>query len=547
MTHPLFIGLCTCTVTYFKFFCFLLGVVLSSKDDMEAQVGVSISDTDLIRTSVFLPNGIFNSKSAVFSELKVQEEELNTVEVTRLYDLWTEIFWHVHIKTWQPFAKCDECAKFKLGRLLSSKDGSVESEAQKAERRAHQLRISLARQRYMVRSTLSKGFQDLFVHVCIDGMDNKKTNLPHCHGALYSKDVDGVGFELQTKLLGGLVDGLGFFTFLTYPTYLHGSGLAWTGLLHMIQAMKSEGKPLPPYLFLQLDNAGKDNKNQHAFAFLGYLVHTGVFKTIFMHFLPVGHTHAEIDQRFSVISQKIRGKDILTIKGLLLHLAKVCADNSTLRKDIVLEQVADIGRYFEGTYNGFGGQGTFRDSSGTKRRVHAIKIENLPGTNDPVILFKEHDQSGPWRGDWLTKKPLKIFKDASTLHATLSERILMQTDQVRIDLDMLQKKVDVVLDYVKLINLDDIGSFPIEERTYTAITQQRDDFIEAPKFWPDFMDRETKKWSNQNKEVVRMSTSMPFDAAPLPCPGSWDAIGPFRHHIGETILKVSTDNENDSK
>jgi len=151
---------------------------------MEAQVGVSISDTDLIRTSVFLPNGIFNSKSAIFSELKVQEEELNTVDVTRLYDLWTEIFWHVHIKTWQPFAKCDECAKFKLGRLLSSKDGSVESEAQKAERRAHQLRISLARQRYMVRSTLSKGFQDLFVHVCIDGMDNKKTNLPHCHGAL---------------------------------------------------------------------------------------------------------------------------------------------------------------------------------------------------------------------------------------------------------------------------------------------------------------------------------------------------------------------------
>ena len=39
-------------------------------------------------------------------------------------------------------------------------------------------------------------------------------------------------------------------------------------------------KPLPPNLFLQLDNSAKDNKNQYLMAFLSLLIAQGVFKEI---------------------------------------------------------------------------------------------------------------------------------------------------------------------------------------------------------------------------------------------------------------------------
>jgi hypothetical protein len=48
------------------------------------------------------------------------------------------------------------------------------------------------------------------------------------------------------------------------------------------------------------------------FAYLKSLVDMGVFKEIFLNFLPVGHTHCDIDQLFSRISVFLRGKQCLS-------------------------------------------------------------------------------------------------------------------------------------------------------------------------------------------------------------------------------------------
>ena len=53
-------------------------------------------------------------------------------------------------------------------------------------------------------------------------------------------------------------------------------------------------KPLPPHLLLQLDNAASDNKNHYVFMFLSLLIVLGVFTTIEVGFLLVGHTHEDI-------------------------------------------------------------------------------------------------------------------------------------------------------------------------------------------------------------------------------------------------------------
>lgn len=55
----------------------------------------------------------------------------------------------------------------------------------------------------------------------------------------------------------------------------------------------SQHHPLPPVLYLQMDNAS-ENKNKVVFAFLHHLVLAGVFQKVKVGFLCVGHTHEDI-------------------------------------------------------------------------------------------------------------------------------------------------------------------------------------------------------------------------------------------------------------
>jgi hypothetical protein len=52
----------------------------------------------------------------------------------------------------------------------------------------------------------------------------------------------------------------------------------------------------------------RECKNRYIFSYLKSLVDTGVFQHVYLSFLPVGHTHADIDQMFSRISVYMNGK-----------------------------------------------------------------------------------------------------------------------------------------------------------------------------------------------------------------------------------------------
>lgn len=55
----------------------------------------------------------------------------------------------------------------------------------------------------------------------------------------------------------------------------------------------------------------RENKNRYVLAFLKSLVDCGLFEHIYLNFLPVGHTHCDIDQLFSRIAVWMRGVIIL--------------------------------------------------------------------------------------------------------------------------------------------------------------------------------------------------------------------------------------------
>ncbi|KAL3676513.1 hypothetical protein R1sor_026461 [Riccia sorocarpa] len=103
-------------------------------------------------------------------------------------------------------------------------------------------------------------------------------------------------------------------------------------------------KPLPPVFMLQMDNSAKDNKNIHVLAFCSELVIRGVFETVEVNFLMVGHTHEDVDVLFSKVSAQTINKDVLTLPALMAEIW----DSETMHPvPLLLEEVADYKSYVD--------------------------------------------------------------------------------------------------------------------------------------------------------------------------------------------------------
>ncbi|KAL3694860.1 hypothetical protein R1sor_008511 [Riccia sorocarpa] len=101
-------------------------------------------------------------------------------------------------------------------------------------------------------------------------------------------------------------------------------------------------KPLPPVFMLQMDNSAKDNKNIHVLAFCSELVIRGVFETVEVNFLMVGHTHEDVDALFSKVSAQTINKDVLTLPALMAEIW----DRETMHPvPLLLEEAADYKSY----------------------------------------------------------------------------------------------------------------------------------------------------------------------------------------------------------
>jgi hypothetical protein len=80
---------------------------------------------------------------------------------------------------------------------------------------------------------------------------------------------------------------------------------------------------IPKKLLLQLDNTTKQNKSKFLFGYLAFLLLRGTFDHVLVSFLPVGHTHEDIDQMFSRFSVKLRSMDALSRTQLGEVIAEV--------------------------------------------------------------------------------------------------------------------------------------------------------------------------------------------------------------------------------
>ena len=213
-----------------------------------------------------------------------------------------------------PFARCSACHEFKCELVRAHTD--KERDEIRLKRRKHLENQYEERQAYYKHRQKAIKRPDKYMSMIIDGMDQAKLDMPH-----FSRASKGNSNPLGNSLLGVLIHGVEFKQFVVSHAMKGGANematVFITALIELQEKYKSERKKWPEVLYLQLDNTTKDNKNRALMVLLDEIVKIGVFRKVKVGFLYVGHTHEDIDQRFSVISRHLMRHDILTMQKFL--------------------------------------------------------------------------------------------------------------------------------------------------------------------------------------------------------------------------------------
>ena len=202
-----------------------------------------------------------------------------------------------------PFAKCNVCiANRQKNETKRTKEQVKEDQILY---RAHLDEVKAERLYYYSNRMYARKFPKEFLSIIIDGADQSKHDLPHFRDRSHCTSE---AKRLKMHLYGALVHGVGAYAF-TVPDHEHQGHNTTIQVLHEILAELRKQGELPRVLKLQLDNTTKQNKGQFLYGYLALLVECGVFETVEVSFLPVGHTHEDIDQMFSRIAVYLRTHD----------------------------------------------------------------------------------------------------------------------------------------------------------------------------------------------------------------------------------------------
>ena len=177
-----------------------------------------------------------------------------------------------------------------------------------------------------------------------------------------------------------------------------------------------------------MDNTASDNKSHVCLVFGAALVEAGIFEGVTFSFLPVGHTHADIDQCFSLISRKLKRYTANSIPELRSTVLRSFLQNTycdVLRRD----DIVDFKRWLKDTFN----KTAYQGSNGQHFFTYQTKYRDK---NQDVILSSMEwcRQKNPIQSELLLE--LDFRKDifllgAATIDRAKIKKILEQMDDAK--------------------------------------------------------------------------------------------------------------------
>ena len=161
----------------------------------------------------------------------------------------------------------------------------------------------LDRQIYWNLRSASRGYQDVLV-IIIDAMDKTKFAWPRWPFSQVPHDLAGI-VRPRLVFYTAMAHGFCIDMYMAAEELNHGSNAFCEILCRTIVNVREQCTmrriPFPRHLVIQSDNTVAQAKNQYAALFLAVLVSRGLFLSVDLMFLVVGHTHEDIDQFFGII------------------------------------------------------------------------------------------------------------------------------------------------------------------------------------------------------------------------------------------------------
>lgn len=212
------------------------------------------------------------------------------------------------------FARCTICDK--LDTLIGKSSGEIRDFYVK-EKDSHIRWQQRERNKYYKHREKARSFRSKHkcLSIAIDSMDHTKTSIPK--RPRDDKDAEHCN-KLITHITGVLIHGRnpGAIAYTWYDRFPAGSDVVSTILLDAISRIEG---PLPPTLYLQLDNCWRENKNKYILGLSSLLVEEGIFRKVKISFLPKGHTHDDPDQMFSCFHRAYLAHALFGLDDLVEH------------------------------------------------------------------------------------------------------------------------------------------------------------------------------------------------------------------------------------
>ena len=192
-------------------------------------------------------------------------------------------------------------------------------------------------------------------------------------------------YKQRYHLIGVLVHGVGSWVYTMADRFKTDSNVTIEVLQRVLIEIEDKKGRLPSKLYLQMDNCVRENKNKFVIGYLSWLVQRGVFQEIQLSFLPVGHTHEDIDQMFSRIAVRLRQRNAVDQVELFSIVTESFEKYGVQPECRELTTVANISEWIKEHLNDIHGH--------ADRRILHYQILPHP---DGAMLKTKNRSTHPW-------------------------------------------------------------------------------------------------------------------------------------------------------
>lgn len=271
----------------------------------------------------------FLNKKQVYDLFKAEFPTLYLGERTPGYEyfsqVWSKNCSSIKIRKHTRFSKCTTCEQLRAAIRDALTKGRCTEEL-KRQKATHLDFVRREREEYSRKIDLAKKYPQDYLSIVVDGADQRNFTLPHFTSCVKDQRGHGLGVHVIGLLNHRQTNVLRLFTM----TKDHQSGANHViEVIHRFTNEVARDSCLPKTLFIQLDNCWRENKNKYLLSYIEYLVLRGVFEEVYVSFLPIGHTHVDIDQTFSTTSNRMRVNDAMTMTEMHEQLSK-CYNEQTI-------------------------------------------------------------------------------------------------------------------------------------------------------------------------------------------------------------------------